>query len=71
MKSKFRIGDVVDFEGLTGEIVGIQEYDLEDYDWPPSYEIKVKSSAMKGGFCIMKRAEEQIEKAERRAEQYG
>ena len=58
MKPKFKIGDAVDFEGLVGEIVGIQEYDLEDYEWPPSYEIKVKSSAMKGGFCIICREEE-------------
>lgn len=60
MKPKFKIGDAVDFEELTGKIVGIHEYDLEDYDWPPSYDIKVKTTVMKNGFCIMHRHEEAL-----------
>ena len=58
-KTKFTVGDTVDFDGMTGEIIGIYEYDNE-FDWTPDYRIKVKSDVMSDGFAIFQRTEEQL-----------
>lgn len=62
MNAKFAIGDTVTFEGLTGEIIEIEEYDIEDFNWTPSYAIKVNLPWCLHGYAIFHRAEEKLTK---------
>lgn len=58
MKSKFKVGDCVNFEGLTGEIVEVNKY---DYELSFYYKIKVSTHYKKCGYSIFERDEEELQ----------
>ena len=58
MKSKFKVGDYVNFEELTGEIVEVNKYNYESSFY---YKIKVSTPCMKNGYSIFERDEEELQ----------
>lgn len=62
MTPKYNIGDTVEFNGMVGTIIEINDYsDTEfEYDLTPAYRIRVNNNIMSGGYDVFAMCEEAL-----------